>query len=100
MIMSADILSMARGLRDVAGLEKKAPLAIKMTAVSKICFIRVWLTEMANNFFLCGFQSFRAKLELTAGEIKIVGAVDRYQMQMSMRHLQSHDGKTTSIAGK
>jgi len=81
---------MVRGLRDTAAFEKKVPLAMIMTAINKICFIRVWLTEMANNFFLRGLQLFGAKLELPTGEIKIVDAIDGYQMQMGVRDLQPY----------
>ena len=55
---------------------------------------------MTGDFFLCSFQLLGAKLQLPAGKIKIIGAVDRYQMQMSMRHLQSDDGQPATIAGE
>jgi hypothetical protein len=40
MVIFAEILSMVRGLRDTAGLEKNAPPATMKMTISKTCFIR------------------------------------------------------------
>ena len=50
------------------------------------------------DLFLRLLQLFRAQFELTPGEIEIIGAVDRYQMHVSMRDFQPYHGKTTTIA--
>ena len=55
---------------------------------------------MVKDLFLRRLELFRPDLEFVPGEVQIVRAIDRYQVQVSMWYFQTHDGQTAAITGK
>lgn len=59
---------------------------------------RVGGLKKLQNFFAGGAKLIGCQLQLGAGEVEVIGAIDGDKMEVGMRHFQADDGEAATIA--
>jgi hypothetical protein len=55
---------------------------------------------MSEDLLLRGLEFFGCHPQFRPGKVQVIGVVDRYKMEVGVRHFQADDGKPASVAVK